>query len=55
METETVHFKTETENGVVTKIGHSVITQPKTEFKGGSIPWFDDRKLLKTNRTGSKS
>lgn len=53
METETVHFKTETENGVVTRVGRSVVTQPKTEFKGGSVPWFDDSRLLKSNRTES--
>ena len=30
-----------------TAIGRSVIYQPKTQFSGGSIKWFDDSKLIK--------
>ena len=39
-------------NGVVTKVGRSTIYQPKTKFKGGTIPFYDDTKLLKKNRRG---
>ena len=30
-----------------TAIGRSVIYQPKTQFCGGCIKWFDDSKLIK--------
>lgn len=30
-----------------TLIGRSVIVQPKTNFKGGSIKWFDDTRLIR--------
>lgn len=33
-------------NGIV-EVGKSAILQPKTNFKGGSIKWFDDSKLLR--------
>ncbi len=29
------------------KIGKSAILHPKPNFKGGSIKWFDDSKLLR--------
>lgn len=54
MKKTTLQFATVTENGVVTKIGRSAILQPKTNFKGGSIPWFDDSKLLKKNLQNRK-
>lgn len=53
MKKQTVEFATVTEKGVVTKIGRSSILTPKTNFKGGKVPWFDDNKLLKSN-TGNK-
>lgn len=40
-------FAVETKNGVVTNVGKSVVTMPKTNFKGGNIKWFDDSKLYK--------
>lgn len=50
MKNQTVGFATVKENGVITKVGRSTIQQPKTDFKGGSVKWFDDSKLLKANK-----
>ncbi len=47
METQIATFAIEKKNEVITKIGRSTIQQPKTNFKGGSVKWFDDSKLLK--------
>lgn len=47
MKNQTITFALETKNGVVQKIGKSVILQPKVKFGGGSIKWFDDTKLIK--------
>ena len=44
MQTQTIQFATVTKNGVVQKIGKSTILQPKTNFKGGSIKWYEDKK-----------
>lgn len=51
MEKQTIQFATVTENGAVTKIGKSTVLQPKTNFKGGSIKWADDSKLLKAKKS----
>lgn len=48
MRKSTITFAVKTKNGVVTEIGRSSLLQPKTNFKGGSIKWFDDSKLLKS-------
>ena len=37
----------EVKDGVVNRIGISSIPKPKTNFKGGSVKWFDDRKLIR--------
>lgn len=37
-------FVIEEKQGVVTKIDHSVIFQPKTAFKGGTVKWYPDKK-----------
>lgn len=47
MRKETIRFVVESENGVVTNIGKSIIYQPPVNFKGGSVKWFDDSKLIK--------
>lgn len=36
-----------TQNNVVQKIGKSTIYQPKTNYNGKGIKWFDDSKLIK--------
>lgn len=43
MRKQTVQFAVETKNGVVQRIGRSSILQPKTNFKGGSIKWYEDK------------
>lgn len=50
MDDQTVAFATVSEKGVVTKVGKSTVLQPKLRFKGGSVRWFDDSKLLKRNK-----
>ena len=45
-----ITFAVKTKNGVVTKIGRSSIIQPKTNYKGGSIKWFDDSNLIKNTK-----
>ena len=47
---QTVCFCTVTENGVVTTIGKSTIREPRIQFGGGSIPWYDDLKLIKLRK-----
>ena len=40
-------FGVTSENGVICKIGNSTILQPKVQFSGKPMKWFDDSKLLK--------
>lgn len=47
MTKQEIQFAVVTKSGVVTKIGKSQIYQPKTNFKGGEIKWFDDTKLIR--------
>lgn len=41
---ETLSFAVESKNGVVTSVGRSSVLVPKTNFKGGSIKWYEDKK-----------
>lgn len=43
-------FAIVTKNGIVQKVGKSVIFTPKTNYQGGKMKYFDDSKLLKKNR-----
>lgn len=43
MQKQTVEFAVQTKNGVVEKIGRSTIYTPKTNFKGGTIKWYEDK------------
>ena len=47
-------FAVETKNGVVQKVGRSTIYQPKTNYNGKGIKWFDDSKLLKDHNSESE-
>lgn len=48
MKKQTVSFAVQTDkHGVVQRIGRSVINQPKINFKGGSVRWFDDSLLVR--------
>ena len=40
-------FAITTKQGVIRNINHSTIMQPKTQFSGNPMNWFDDNKLLK--------
>lgn len=43
MQKQTTQFATQTNNGVVQKVGKSTILQPKTNFQGDSIKWYADK------------
>ena len=48
MKKQEVSFAVQTDkHGVVQRIGRSVINQPKINFKGGSVRWFDDSLLVR--------
>ena len=44
MKKQTVNFAVVTQNGIVQRTGRSTIHQPKPNFKGGSIQWYEDKK-----------
>lgn len=43
MQKQTVEFAVTRKNGILTRIGRTGINQPKTNFKGGSIKWYEDK------------
>lgn len=43
MHKQTVEFATVHKNGIITGIGRTTINQPKTNFKGGSVKWYEDK------------
>lgn len=48
MKRQLVNFAVQTDkHGVVQRIGKSIINQPKVNFKGGSVRWFDDSLLVR--------
>lgn len=48
MKKQIVSFAVQTDKqGTIQKIGRSVIEQPKVNFKGGSVRWFDDSLLVR--------
>ena len=49
MQTQTIEFGVRSKNEVVTEVTKSTIYQPKTNFKGGSIKWYEDKPKKKTN------
>lgn len=49
MQKQTVEFAVKTKNGMV-KVGKSTILQPKTNFKGGSIKWYEDKPKQKEGK-----
>lgn len=42
-------------NGLIHLVGKSENRMPESRFVGCTVPWFDDSKLLKTNRTGKSA
>ena len=55
MEKQKVEFEVVQKDGVIQKVGTAHVLAPVIEFKDGTVPWFDDNKLLKTNRTGKSA
>ena len=49
MQTQTIQFAVESKNGVIQRIGKSSVYVPNTNFKGGSIKWYEDKPKKKTN------
>ena len=43
MQKQTVEFAITRKNGSITKVGRTGIVQPKTNFKGGSIKFYEDK------------
>lgn len=43
MQTQTVKFAVTRNNGTITRVGRTSISQPKTNFKGGKIKWYEDK------------
>ena len=43
MHRQTVQFAVTRNNGNMTRIGRTGINQPKTNFKGGSVKWYEDK------------
>ena len=47
MQTQTLTFAVQTINKETARIGRGSLYQPRPVFAGGSIPWFDDRTLIR--------
>ncbi len=43
MQKQTVEFAVTRKNGIITGIGRAAINQPKPNFKGGSVKWYEDK------------
>lgn len=50
-----VHFCTIIEKGAITTIGRSTIFEPRIQFGGGSISWYDDLKLKRNKEEAMKT
>lgn len=44
-----IQYAVVTQNNIVQKVGKSTIYQPKTNYSGKGMKWFDDSKFLKKN------
>lgn len=43
MQTQTAEFAVTRNKGNITRVGKTGILQPKTNFKGGRIKWYEDK------------
>ncbi|MCM1223704.1 MAG: hypothetical protein NC548_55565 [Lachnospiraceae bacterium] len=43
MQKQTIQFAVTRDNGTINRVGKTVIDQPKPNFKGGSIKWYEDK------------
>lgn len=48
MRKQTVQFATTRNNGIITKVGRTGIIQPKPNFRGGSVKWYEDKPKRKS-------
>lgn len=44
MRKQTIEFATIHKNSIITRIGRTGINQPKTNFKGGSVRFYEDKR-----------
>ena len=49
MHTQTMKVAVIKKNNVIAQVGKGVIYQPKTNFSGGSVKWYED-KLKQNNK-----
>lgn len=43
MKAQTIEFAVTKKGNVIERVGKSSIPQPKTNFSGGSIKWYQDK------------
>ena len=43
MQKQTIEFAVVKADNVVTQVGRTSILQPRTNFKGGTIKWYEDK------------
>lgn len=43
MQKQTIEFATTRKDGIITRIGRTGINQPRTNFKGGSVRFYEDK------------
>lgn len=48
MQKQTVEFAVKHDNGTITRVGRTGILQPKSNFKGGSVKWYEDKPKQKS-------
>lgn len=50
MKRQTVEFGFKKQNGAIASMGKAAIYQPKTNFKGNSIKWYEDKPKKKEDK-----
>lgn len=48
MQIQTIEFAVTRNKGRIKRVGRTSITQPKTNFKGGTIKWYEDKPKQKS-------
>ena len=54
MKTQIVQFPVQIKNGVISKIGKSIIMEPKIYFNGKGIRWYEDKPKSNSRHSGLK-
>ena len=49
MQKQTIQFAVQSKDGVIEKVGKSIIYQPKTSYKGNETKWYVDKPKKKSN------